>query len=87
MGTFIIIALIYVLGFFLSILALKKYGKQMGMADYDPPHGNWYDDYESNASAFMFFSIAWPLFWVICGIVGFFGALKSLIQKILDYEK
>jgi len=84
MGTFIIILLIYVLGFFLSILTLKKYAKTMGMDCYDPPHGSYYDDYSSNAQAYMSFSLAWPIFWAFWVIFGFFSLLKNLVQKILD---
>jgi hypothetical protein len=84
MGTFIIILLVYVLGFFLSILVLKKYAKQWDMDGYDPPHGDYYDDYSSNAEAYMSWSLGWPIFWLFTGIFGFFSLLKKLVQKILD---
>ena len=53
------------------------------MGDYDDGN-NDYDDYSSNASAYMSWSLVWPLFWFVGGIIGFFTALKNLVQKILD---
>jgi len=60
----------YVLGFIASLIFLAKFGKKIGCGDYDPPHEGWYDDYDSNASAWFAFSLAWPIFYTF-GIVGF----------------
>ena len=76
--------LIYVIGYFVSILALKKYGSVLEMDHYDPPHDGWDDDYVSNAQAYMSFSIMWPFFWLATSIFGFFKWLQRLTKKILD---
>ena len=69
--------IVYVIGVVLTLLFLNKYGKQMELGDYDPPHDGWYDDYESNAQAWLSFSIVWPMFWII-GIL--FGIYSLLLQ-------
>jgi len=81
----IYLILIYVVGYFVSVLALKKFGKAMDFDHYDEPktYVN-YDDYSSNAQAYMSFSIFWPFFWFGVSIFGFFKGLQKLTKKILD---
>lgn len=51
---------IYIVGFILTLTFFKFFGKKIGM-DYDPPHCVGYDDYESNAHAYLTFSLGWFL--------------------------
>lgn len=60
----LIFLLIYVVGIMVSLWILPRgYAKWVGLDCYDPPHENWYDDYDSNASAWFAFSLAWPIFY------------------------
>jgi hypothetical protein len=54
---------IYIIGYFASLWAMHSYKKQLGIDDYEPPHDEYYDDYESNAEAYVIISFIWPLFW------------------------
>jgi hypothetical protein len=54
---------IYIIGYFASLWAMHSYKKQLGVDDYEPPHDEYYDDYESNAEAYVIISFIWPLFW------------------------
>jgi hypothetical protein len=54
---------IYIIGYFASLWAMHTYKKQLGVDDYEPPHDEYYDDYESNAEAYVIISFIWPLFW------------------------
>ena len=60
--------LFYIIGFILTLTFLKLFGKKMEI-DYDPPHGEDYDDYKNNAEAYLFFSLSWfvtaPIFLVV----------------------
>ena len=60
--------LIYVIGFILTLTFLKLFGKKLDI-DYDPPHEDWYDDWDNNAQAYLFFSSAWfvtaPMFLIV----------------------
>ena len=76
-----LIFLIYIIGFIISLIYLVKYGEKNGHGGYDPPHGTWYDSYESNSSAFLWFSIIWPLYYF--GTLIFFGYGKLL--SLSDY--
>jgi hypothetical protein len=55
---------IYIIGYFASLWAMHSYKKQLGVDDYEPPHDEYYDDYESNAEAYVIISFIWPLFWL-----------------------
>ena len=54
---------IYIIGYFASLWAMHSYKKQLGIDDYEPPHDEYYDDYESNAEAYVIISFIWQLFW------------------------
>lgn len=58
-----LIAFVYIVGFFISLFSLHKWGGKLGVDCYDPPHESDYDDYDSNAQAYLSFSFAWILFW------------------------
>lgn len=60
-----LISLAYVLGFFISLWAFHTFKNELDINHYDPPHPEDYDDYDSNASAYVAFSLMWPIFWTI----------------------
>ena len=73
----------YLVGFFLTLTFFKFFGKKIGF-DYDPPHCEWYDDWQSNASAYFSFSIGWIL--VVPALI-IFGLVKLLIEATRWYLK
>lgn len=82
-----IIAIIYVVGFFISLIVLSKYGKVLGWDHYDPPHDSWYDDYDSNAQAYLGFSFAWPFFWLFGFIRLIYLGLLKISEILVDINK
>jgi hypothetical protein len=60
-----LIILIYVLGFFTSLMVLHIFKNELDVNHYNPPHPAYYDDYNSNAEAFVSFSLIWPIFWFL----------------------
>ncbi len=72
----------YVLGFVVSLMLMHKYKKQLGIDNYDPPHESYYDDYDSNAEAYIWFSLGWPLFWFIMLIVFLYKHLLRFSKYI-----
>lgn len=79
-----IYVLIYVLGFILTLTFLKLFGKKLDI-DYDPPHCDDYDDYENNAQAYLFFSLAWFVTAPMFLIVGSIQLLYKFSQWFLKY--
>jgi hypothetical protein len=73
---------IYVVGFLATLVFLIFFGKKIGI-DYDPPHPPYYDDYDSNGSAYLAFSLGWfiivPAMLLINGIL--------LLIKFIDKVK
>ena len=78
----ILIIVIYVVGFSVSLLALHKFGRQLGWDHYDPPHGAYYDDYDSNAHAYLTFSVFWFIFWTFYGIAGIWRLMVMLSEAM-----
>lgn len=54
---------IYIIGYFASLWALHAFKNELDINHYDPPHEPYYDDYNSNAEAYLSISFAWPIFW------------------------
>jgi ABC-type dipeptide/oligopeptide/nickel transport system permease subunit len=79
-----IYALIYIVGFILTLTFLKLFGKKLGI-DYDPPHEDWYDDYDNNAQAYLFFSLSWVVTAPMFLIAGTFQLLYKFSQWFLKY--
>lgn len=69
-----IIIVIYLFGFFTSLIILHKYGNQLGLASVD--------EEESDASSYAAMSTAWPLFWLFFGIFGFFKMVVGISELI-----
>ena len=87
MGTIFMMILVYAIGFAISMAVLINYGEQLGFGDYDPPHDDYYDDYSSNASAWVSFSTMWPVFWFINGLVYFHRVIVDTTQNLIKCEK
>ena len=81
--TLIYILIGYFVGFLLSLLFLSQFGKKLGCGGYDPPHDSYYDDYDSNASAFFAFSLAWPMFYFVGIIVFLYNGFIEYYKKIV----
>jgi hypothetical protein len=79
-----IYVLIYIVGFILTLTFLKLFGKKMGF-DYDPPHEDWYDDYDNNAQAYLLFSLTWFVTAPMFLIAGIFQLLYQFSQWFLKY--
>jgi hypothetical protein len=74
--------LIYPIGFLLTLTFYKYFGKKIGF-DYDPPHEDCYDDWDSNSSAYLAFSIGWPIIVPLLLIAGFFKLMHRLTEWYL----
>jgi hypothetical protein len=85
METLIIIIICYIAGFLISLLWLSKYGEANDLGGYDGEK-TWAEaeDYSSNASAFLAFSLIWPLFYTVGLIVILHRLAVELTQKLID---
>jgi hypothetical protein len=79
--------MIYVIGFLVTLILLHKFKKELGVDIYDPPHEGWYDDWNSNAQAYLAWSLGWPIFWVIGSLIFTWGLLMKLSNLINDSNK
>ena len=80
--------IVYGVGFIISLLILSKYGERLGFGGYDEEKTYvTQDDYSSNASAYLSFSMIWPLFLLINSLVYFHGIVTNQIQKLINYYK
>lgn len=70
----LLIIVIYILGYFFSLFILHRFKKELGADLYDNAPYDW-DDYESNAEAY----VSWSFFWPILIIAG----VAALIWKFL----
>lgn len=78
--------LVYVIGYFVSLVSLHRYKKELGIDCYDKPHTDDYDDWDSNAQAYACFSFVWFIFWsaVLCRFIYKKAIIFSMfIEKIL----
>ena len=76
--------LIYVAGFFLSIILLSAFGKSKMNIDYDNVEEKWPDDWDSNAEAFVAWSLMWPIGALILTIAGVWIGLTKTTQFLID---
>ena len=81
------IVICYIFGFFISLFLLHKFAHKLGWNHYDPPHDDYYDDYESNAHAYVAFSLAWPLFWVFNLLLCIYRLIIKFSEHIDNYLK
>ena len=75
--------IIYIVGFIVTLLLFKFFGKKIGF-DYSGPktYVN-YDDWDSNTSAYTCFSIFWFVTVPIITIFGLWYCLTLLTGKII----
>lgn len=92
--TILLYIIVYVVGYFASVVAMHKYHKQLGM-DYNVPktYVN-HDDWDNNAQAFAGISVAWFLFWGMTlfmylakKIVKFSSSIEKAVNKPNDWEE
>lgn len=73
---------IYVLGYFASLWAMHTFKTELDIDSYDPPHDDYYDDYDSNAEAYMTMSFAWPIFWFAMILKLLWNGLLFISKKL-----
>jgi hypothetical protein len=76
--------LIYPIGFLLTLTFYKYFGKRIGF-DYDPPHEDYYDDWDSNSDAYLAFSIGWFIVMPMLMIAGIYIVLRNLTKWYLNF--
>lgn len=75
----------YVIGFLISLLLLHAFKRELGVDHYDPPHPEYYDDYSSNAHAYLAFSFMWPIFWGFMSMSLIYSGLIGLSKWIGNF--
>lgn len=71
----------YIIGYFISLILMHLFHKQLGL-DYNQPETYTdYDDWSNNAQAFAGISTCWPIFWTFV----FFDFISKKIVKISKY--
>lgn len=79
---------IYIIGFIITLFFFTKYGERVGCGGYDDPKTYAsMDDYSSNASAWLSFSITWPVMWIMGILGGIYKLLKMFTQYLIDINK
>lgn len=81
---------IYLIGYFVTLILLFKFKKQLDIDSYDEPktYVN-YDDWSSNAQAYVSWSILWPLVWLVFFLIMIWKGLMLIakaIEKITSNE-
>lgn len=77
-----IYGIIYIIGIFISFLLWSMFGKKYWI-DYDPPHDDDYDDWDSNKQAYTTFSLAWPLFFIFVVLAAIWKGLTFIMNFFL----
>jgi hypothetical protein len=79
---------IYLVGFLVTFTFFAIFGRKLGINNYDGPktYAN-YDDYSSNAQAFVTWSLAWPVVWFFGSIFGAFNLLTFLASLVVPPYK
>jgi len=72
----------YAIGFLISLFLLHVFKRELGFDNYDPPHPEYYDDYDSNAHAYLTFSFIWPIFWGFMSLALIYSGLVKLSELI-----
>ena len=78
-----IIALIYPLGFLLTLTFFKYFGKRIGFDYDDYDKSAWYDDWESNEEAYFGLSTMWFMIVPVLIAVGLFKGLYIISKWYL----
>lgn len=75
---------IYLGGFLASLLFLTAFGKSKLNINYDDDEDKWPDDWDTNAEAFVAWSIAWPVGFILLTIVGLWMGLTKTAQFLIN---
>jgi len=78
-----IIALIYPLGFLLTLAFFKHFGERLGFNYDEWSENSWYDDWESNADAYLAFATLWFVVMPIITAVGIVVLLRKFSKWYL----
>jgi hypothetical protein len=78
-----IIALIYPIGFLLTLTFFKYFGERLGFNYDEWSENSWYDDWESNADAYLAFSTLWFVVMPMMTVVGIVVLLRKLSKWYL----
>lgn len=81
--------IIYIVGVITSLFSIHKWKDNLEVNHYNNKEENEYDDWGSNAEAFLGFSIFWPLFWSIHLLIFFYQVLLKLsifIEKQINKQ-
>jgi hypothetical protein len=82
-----LIMIIYPIGFLATLTFFKHFGKRIGL-DYDEwSKTEWYDDYSSNAEAYLVFSIAWPISITLLTLIGIWALLQVFVDWYISKTK
>ena len=83
-----LIMIIYPIGFLLTLTFFKYFGVKIGF-DYDRDINDidWYDDYESNAEAYLVFSVAWPITMTLLIVIGTWALLNVFVDWYINKTK
>ena len=83
-----ILMIIYPIGFLLTLTFFKHFGKRIGF-DYDRQHDEetWYDDWDSNAQAYLTFSLGWFVVMPILIIVAIWAVLNVFAEWYINKTK
>lgn len=76
---------IYAIGFIITLLVLIKWGKSKFGLDFDEPktYVN-YDDYDSSAQAYIWYSIGWIILVPMSIVFFSFNRLEKFVQKLIN---
>ena len=79
----IVFGVVYVIGFVLTFVFFALFGKRIGV-DYDKrDEFQDYNDWSDNESAYIAFSLCWPMIWLVA-ILGFiWGSLVRVMRIFL----
>ncbi len=80
----ITVLIIYIAGFILSLFFLSAFGKKKLNIDYDNVEDKWPDDWDSNAEAYVAWSIFWPVTSLLLCIAGVWVGLTKTAQFLIN---
>jgi ABC-type dipeptide/oligopeptide/nickel transport system permease subunit len=81
----ITICLTYVVGCVVTLGYLILFGKKVHEIDYDSPNlYSWHDDFNSNAQAYLAWSLAWFILVPIVAICLLYKGLEWIVQRLIE---
>jgi len=73
---------IYFFGYFISLWVMHTFKKELNIDSYDPPHDRYYDDWESNAQAYVVLSFCWPILIFVLIFILIYKLLLTISKKL-----